>query len=131
MCIEIGVQRKNSFFVWSAPSASDGRVPLTKGELIEKANRERHFCPMDYGDPEGDFGGVLTASVVTGDEFDRAMSVHDVFKVGYPFPANYLEGLTAARARMHEIANARLRPSIVEQDLEWTGGVICKESTNS
>jgi len=130
VCLDIGTNRKNAFETWAGPSGPDGHVVITKADILEDAMRDKRFSPMDYGDPNADFSGRVTASIASVVVVERALKAYQRFKVGYPFPGGYLERLEAARLRLRELGTARLRPELVRQEPAESGMVTCEETLN-
>jgi hypothetical protein len=126
--VEIGVRRKNTFRVWSGPSDGDGHVILSRNDMLNQAQRDREFSPMDYGDPEADFSSAITASIATSENIESAVVAYETFRVSYPFPLGYLDTLKVARERLRELGSISLRPSVVRQDPSESGSITCVAS---
>lgn len=88
---------KNDFYFRFGPTDDNGRVVITRDEMIAQAKRDQELFIMDYGDPEIHSAGELVISIFEREQLKRAIEVYPDFKDVVAFPSNYLNQLQRAQ----------------------------------
>jgi hypothetical protein len=99
---------KNDFVLLFGPTGVDGKLVISRDEMIREALREQELFIMDYGDPEIHFSGVVLVAVFGKDAIKKAIDVYPDFKDAFEFPPGYLDRLHRAQEILENLADQKI-----------------------
>jgi hypothetical protein len=73
-------RRKNDFTSIAGPTDVRGEVIVDRDQVAREASLEKKLFPMDFGELETDFAGVLTIEPLGLEDIDRALAALHLFK---------------------------------------------------
>jgi hypothetical protein len=119
--------RKNSFHLYFGPADDEGRLEVTREDLLEEPIKDVHLFPMDYAHPEGDWGGRIIVKPLGRGDVSRALDAHGEWsQAGVEYEAGYVEGLHELDERLRARAGVVLTAD-VEIDPPVSADVITRE----
>ena len=77
---------------------SEGRVEVTKDELLKEFDRTANFFQMDYANARGGFTGTIETQVLNKEEIEAAIHAYERFEKHLDYPPEYLSNLRKALA---------------------------------
>ena len=113
---------KNNFNLLFGPTDDQGRVVITRAEMIKEARRDQELFITDYGDPETHFAGELVISIFGREKLKSAIDVYPGFKDTVEFPADYLNQLKRAQAILEQLAGKEILLNIALKEVNGLTG---------
>jgi hypothetical protein len=116
VCVTLRMARKNDFALGFGPSDQDGRVRISREDLLQEAEKERRFFIMDYGHPEEDFGGELVIKPLNRDDLAKATAAYEVYHDVTDYPPRHKDKLRDAAARLNQHGHCELSVEVEHVD---------------
>lgn len=76
--VTLGTTEKNDFNLLLGPADAQGRLVVTRQEILNQIQEIRDLFIMDYGGPEA-WNGRVNVAVLNRDDVSRALSAFDVW----------------------------------------------------
>ena len=99
--------RKNPHNMLFGPSGPDGKISISRTQLLAEAKKTMDLFLMDYVGIEAAWTGTLVVTPLNREAISRARSAFQRF-ASYNYPANYKETLDAADAALAQAPSAKL-----------------------
>lgn len=101
------MSRKNPFDLLFGPSGDEGKIAITRSEVLEEARKSMELFVTDYADLETYWTGKLRATPLNRKAVASALSAYSLFRL-FKYPPGYEQALKAADAALARIPNAKL-----------------------
>lgn len=99
--------KKNPFNLAFGPSDEQGKVIVSRDQILLEARKTIDLFPMDHWNIEFDWTGALQATPRNRESLSRALSAIRLFR-SYDYPPGYEEALRTADATLIQIGNGEM-----------------------
>jgi hypothetical protein len=106
------VARKNPYNLVFGPSDEQGRIVVTRDQIIGEAKKSLDLFLMDYGDLETEWTGKLRVTPMNRESIERALSAVRLFRRVHKYPPGFEEALRAAAAVLAQMSEAGVSATV-------------------
>lgn len=106
------MRHKNPFVLLYGPADSEGRLAVTRDELIGQAEEEIRLAPMDFYHPREDFNGSLSVEVLDQRRVQAALRAYETWSSVSQYPPGYRRALEKVLQRLTELDGAELSAEV-------------------
>lgn len=106
------VARKNPYNLVFGPSDKQGKVEVSRHQIIAEAKKTMELFPMDHWNIDVDWTGVLCVTPMNREALARALSAFRLFRGNYDYSPGYEELLRAADAILARRSKAEMTATV-------------------
>ena len=99
--------RKNPYQLVFGPSNEQGKIEVSRDQILSEARKTADLFPMDHWNIEVDWSGVLQVTPMNRESLGRALSAMRLFHT-YDYGEGYEESLRAADAILGQRSGAEM-----------------------
>ncbi len=104
--------KRNPFDFVFGPSDAQGKIEVSRDQILSEARKTIDLFPMDHWNIEVDWTGVLRATPMNRESLGRALSAVRLFG-SHNYASGYEESLRAADAILAEKDKAEMAATVV------------------
>lgn len=120
--VEVDMRVKNNFYFLFGPSDSEGRIQVSREQLLQEEKKALSFALMDYRGLEGWATGRVFVRTLNRDGIDAALKAYDKFSPSYRYPDDYRTNLEATSRLLAEDPPRLLRVEVTSEGGDMTIG---------